>query len=102
MAELAKRARLEMVSRRPEGVFLGSRMKLARVSVAPMAFSQAMTARGTDVVRPSIPFPITGAMNFRMLGPTAQVTYTEFVLRKMVFVFSLAARILQYLRSQSP
>ena len=49
-------------------------MKPARVSVAPMAFSQAMTASGFDTVRLSMAFPMTGAMNFKILGPTAQVT----------------------------
>jgi hypothetical protein len=47
----------------------------ARVSVAPIAFSQAMTCRGAlSVERASIPLAMTGAMNLRMLGPTEQVT----------------------------
>ena len=40
-----------------------------------MAFSQAMTDRGVLEERMSIPLAMTGAMNLRMLGPTAQVTY---------------------------
>ena len=74
MAELAKRARSEMEERRSSGVFLGSLINPARVSVALMAFSQATTARGFGAVRLLIAFAMTGAMNFRILGPTAQVT----------------------------
>ena len=74
MAELAKRARSLIDPTRSEGVFFSSTMKLARVSVAPIAFSHATTARGTLSFRASIPLPMTGAMNLRILGPTAQVT----------------------------
>ena len=77
MAELAKRARSEMEERRWAGVFLGSLMKPASSSVAPIMFSQATTARGLELLRASIALAMTGAMNFRILGPTAQVTCGE-------------------------
>ena len=64
-----------MEDNRFSGVFLGSLMKLARVVVAPIAFSQAITASGVETVRPSIPLAMTEAMNLRIFGPTAQVTY---------------------------
>ena len=34
-----------------------------------------MTAMGFDAVRESIALAITGAINLRMFGPTAQVTW---------------------------
>jgi hypothetical protein len=50
-------------------------MNSARVSVAPMAFSQAMTVKGASFSeRLSMPFAITGAINLRTRGPTEQVT----------------------------
>jgi hypothetical protein len=72
IAELAKRAlgaMLALVSSES----LAS-MKPRRVSVAPMAFSQAMTASGLLSLRASMPLAMGSAMNLRMLGPTAQVT----------------------------
>ena len=36
-----------------------------------------MTAIGVEAVRESIALAITGAMNLRMVGPTAQVTWTQ-------------------------
>jgi hypothetical protein len=38
-------------------------------------FSHAITASGVLSVRLSIALAMTGAMNLRMLGPTAHVTY---------------------------
>lgn len=77
IAEFAKRARSLIDATRSAGVFFSSTMKAASVSVAPMAFSHAMTASGKDSLRASIPFPMTGAMNLRMLGPTAHVTWVK-------------------------
>ena len=74
MAELAKRARSAMEERRSCGVFGDSWMKDASLSVAPIMFSHAMTAKGVLAVRALMALPITGAMNFKILGPTAQVT----------------------------
>jgi len=34
-----------------------------------------MTASGVELARASIALAMTGAMNLRMFGPTAQVTY---------------------------
>jgi hypothetical protein len=45
--------------------------------VAPMAFSQAITASGWLEVRASMPLAMTGAINLRILGPTAQVTFSN-------------------------
>ncbi len=50
-------------------------MNSASLSVAPIMFSHATTARGVDSVRASIALAMTGAMNLRIFGPTAQVTY---------------------------
>lgn len=75
MAELAKRARCEREERVDSDRFLGSVMKFLRVVVAPMAFSHAITERGLDSVRAVMALAITGAINFRMFGPTAQVTW---------------------------
>ena len=36
-----------------------------------------MTASGAEEARESIPLAMTGAMNFRTFGPTAQVTYRQ-------------------------
>ncbi len=47
----------------------------ASTSVALMAFSQAMTASGAAPSgRARSPAAMTGAMNFRTVGPTAVVT----------------------------
>ena len=52
-----------------------ARMWPASTSVALMAFSQAMTARGAAPSgRARSPAAMTGAMNFRTVGPTAVVT----------------------------
>jgi hypothetical protein len=51
------------------------RMCPTSTSVALMAFSQAMTTRGAAPSgRCRSPAAITGAMNFRTVGPTAVVT----------------------------
>ena len=52
------------------------RMCPASTSVALMAFSQAITASGARRRRPRLrsPAAMTGAMNFRTVGPTAVVT----------------------------
>ena len=64
-----------MEERRSLGVFEESLMSSANLSVAPIMFSQAITAKGVDSVRRSIPLATTGAINLRTLGPTAHVTY---------------------------
>ena len=75
IAELAKRARLSREALVDSDRFLGSVMKFLRAVVPPIMFSQAMTASGCLSVRASMALAMTGAMNFRMFGPTAQVTY---------------------------
>lgn len=74
----------------------GSLMWPARVSVAPMAFSQAMTCRGdSSLDRRSMPLAMTGAMKRRMLGPTEQVTTSAVricSMRSSSWVLELMAR----------
>lgn len=72
IAELGKRAFVD----KSAGAVLAnfSTTNSFSLSVPPIMFSQAITASGVDAVRASMAFAITGPMNLRTLGPTAQVT----------------------------
>jgi hypothetical protein len=72
-AVLAKTALAATAGHSGSGTF--ERMCSASVSVALMAFSHAITARGAAPSgRLRSPAAITGATNFRTVGPTAVVT----------------------------